>query len=278
MTDPWALAHEAAAVAGVALRPMTSVADAVPIGEVIAATWGEQPVGPEIVRALAESGNEPYGAFDGDTLVGFVLGWAGVDRDGLHVHSHMLAALPDRRHAGCGYALKLAQRAHALERGIHVVRWTFDPLIARNAYFNLAKLGATADRFERAYYGEMADALNRDDRSDRLTARWHLDPEPGHAAGSGAPTRSSAPAPAVLERIGDPERPEPKTTDVHPDADVVSVEVPPEYLELRARDAGLATAWRDAVAVAIEDCIARGLVATGFARERSAYVFSAESA
>ena len=67
-------------------------------------------------------------------MIGYVLGWAGVDPDdGLHLHSHMLAALPDRRHRGVGYALKLAQRAQALDQGIDLVRWTFDPLVARNA-------------------------------------------------------------------------------------------------------------------------------------------------
>ena len=94
-------------------------------------------------------------------MVGYVLGWAGVDpEDGLHVHSHMLAALPGRRHAGVGFALKLAQRAMALDQGIQVVRWTFDPLVARNAHFNMSKLGAQCDRFHRNFYGEMGDSLN----------------------------------------------------------------------------------------------------------------------
>ena len=82
----------------------------------IQATWGGQRIDREVIRALAASGNVCWGAFDGSELIGFVLGWAGVNEDGLHVHSHMLAALPDRRHRGVGYALKLAQRAQALER------------------------------------------------------------------------------------------------------------------------------------------------------------------
>ncbi len=58
------------------------------------------------------------------------------------MHSHMLAALPGPAARGVGYALKLAQRAQALDQGIHLVRWTFDPLVARNAWLNLGKLGA----------------------------------------------------------------------------------------------------------------------------------------
>ena len=144
-------------------------------------TWGEHDlVPPEMLRALAESGNVPWGAFDADEMIGYVLGWAGVDADdGLHVHSHMLAAVPGRRHSGVGYAMKLAQRAMALDQGITLARWTFDPLIARNAHFNVTKLGAHCDRFNRNFYGEMSDSINAGDRSDRLVVRWDLEREPG---------------------------------------------------------------------------------------------------
>ena len=78
--------------------------------------------------------------------------------------------------------MKLAQRASCLDRGIGLVRWTFDPLVARNAHLNIGKLGATCDRFHRDYYGEMTDAVNVGDRSDRLVVRWLLDREPGRRA------------------------------------------------------------------------------------------------
>ena len=100
------------------------------------------------MRALGSSGNISWGA-SRRRAVGFVLGWAGVDEEGLHVHSHMVATVPDRRHAGVGYALKLAQRAQALEQGIHLVRWTFDPMVARNAWLNFGKLGTLCRRFAR---------------------------------------------------------------------------------------------------------------------------------
>lgn len=261
-------AHAAAAAAAVELRALRTVADADAIGRVIVATWGEQPIGPEVVRALAESGNEPYGAFDGDELVAFVLGWAGVDQDGLHVHSHMLAVVPDRRHGGLGYALKLAQRAQALERGIHVARWTFDPLIARNAHLNLTKLGAIADRFERDFYGAMGDALNRGDRTDRVTVRWHLDAEPGARPLPVAPDATAV----LLARAGAPDQPEPATADVAM-LGAMLVEVPSEYHDLRQREPALGERWRDATAEAFERCLTHGLVGSGFMRDRSAYVF-----
>jgi predicted GNAT superfamily acetyltransferase len=266
----WELAHRAAAAAGVELRPLRTLDDCDAIIRVMTATWGEgQSVPREMIRALADSGNVPHGAFAGQELIGFVLGWTGVDeREGPHVHSHMLAALPDRRHRGVGYALKLAQRADALERGIALARWTFDPLVARNAYFNLHKLGAVADRFERNFYGEMTDALNSDDRSDRLLVRWALDREPGprsvgRPAGDDVVLRREDERPRVVGR---------------PSGSLAVVEVPPEHRELRERDPALAISWRDAVAEALEACLGRGMVALAFDRERSAYVFAPPSA
>jgi predicted GNAT superfamily acetyltransferase len=196
-----------------------------------------------------------------------VLGWAGVDGDGLHVHSHMLAVLPGRRHGGVGYALKLAQRALALEQGIALVRWTFDPLVARNAYFNLSKLGAVVDRFERHFYGEMRDELNRGERSDRAVIRWDLEPDPGRPAPPLAPD-----ALVVLARRGD------RPGEVAPTAaEVALVEIPPDVAEVRERDAAAAQAWRDAVAEAFERCLGAGLLATAFDRERGAYVFTRDA-
>jgi predicted GNAT superfamily acetyltransferase len=266
MSQAWELAHRAAADAGVALREFADLEDADRIRSVLIATWGDEQVVPrEMLRALAESGNVPYGAFDGEEMVGYVLGWAGVDaRDGLHVHSHMLATLPDRRHRGVGYALKLAQRAQALDQGIDVVRWTFDPLVARNGYFNLHKLGVVIDRFERSFYGEMGDAVNRGDRSDRFVVRWDVREAPGpwSASVSGDP--------AVLRRLEDG-RPE-RLGAVEGDAAIV--EVPTDHESVRRDDPALARRWRDEVAFAAEECLGRGLLGVAFDRERSAYVFA----
>jgi predicted GNAT superfamily acetyltransferase len=234
---------------------------------IMVATWGAFQLPPrEVMTALAHSGNVPIGALDAGRLVGFVLGWAGVDEDGLHVHSHMLAALPDRRHRGVGYALKLAQRAQALGQGIHTARWTFDPLVARNAWFNMGKLGAIADRFGRAFYGEMTDEINRGDRTDRLVVRWDLDPEPRarHAARD---------LPTVLAARGTRESPTPEL-EASPGARGAMVEVPRDHAELRRRDPELGARWRDATADALERCFARGLVASAFDRARSAYAMT----
>ena len=241
MSDAWRLAHGAADRAGVELRPLTRLEDADAILDVMIDTWGEHQLVPrEILRALPESGNVPIGAFAAGRMVAYVLGWAGVDpQDGLHVHSHMLAVRPGLRHGGVGYAVKLAQRAHALEQGIRVVRWTFDPMVARNAHFNLHKLGAVCDRFERNFYGAMEDLLNRGERSDRFVVRWDLDREPG-------------------------------PRDLRP---IARVEVPADLDALRASSPEESAAWRDRVAAAVDEQLAAGRVAAVFERERSAYGF-----
>jgi predicted GNAT superfamily acetyltransferase len=241
MSEAWELARAAAGGAGVQLRPLPTVGDADLINDVIEATWGGQRIDREVVRALAASGNVSWGAFDDDRMIGFVLGWAGVDDEGLHVHSHMLAALPERRHRGVGYALKLAQRAQALDQGISLVRWTFDPLVARNAWLNIGKLGAVVDRFERDYYGAMTDDLNAGERSDRFMVRWELERPPGPRAVPQAATE---------------------------------IPIPPDLYELRQRDPDGARRWRDEVASAAEAAIGRGEIGLAFDRDRSAYLFA----
>jgi predicted GNAT superfamily acetyltransferase len=270
VTDPWALAHQRARDAGVTLGALTTVEDADLVNGVIQATWGGQHLDREVLRALAISGNVSWGAFDDDgVLIGFVLGWAGVDDGGLHIHSHMLAALPDRRHRGIGEALKLAQRAQALDQGIEVARWTFDPLVARNAWLNLGKLGAVIDRFARNVYGDMADAINQGERSDRFTVAWHLRREPGPRAVAeelvDLLVRSADPLPAPVPSGARPER-------------VATIEVPSEYHDLRATDPVLGTLWRDAIADAVDACLDAKMVGCAFDRTRSAYVFAVPEA
>src|SRR5581483_10885895 len=76
--------------------------------------------------------------------------------------------------AHLGYELKQHQRTWALDRGLTAIEWTFDPLVRRNAYFNLVKLGAEIIRYEPDFYGPMRDATNAGDESDRVVTRWKL--------------------------------------------------------------------------------------------------------
>ena len=116
------------------------------------------------------TGEEAPGAVPLGATLGF-LGWSG----GLHVHSHMNAVDPTTRGRGIGVALKLRQRAVCLEHGITEIRWTYDPLIRRNARMNLIRLGAEVTDFFPDHYGELRDAITGADHSDRFEVRWRLD-------------------------------------------------------------------------------------------------------
>jgi predicted GNAT superfamily acetyltransferase len=257
-SEAWELAEHAAESADVELRVLDDISDGDLVLEVMIATWGRHQLLPrEVIKALQGSGNRPIGAFREGEMIGYVLGWLGHDPDdGLHVHSHMLAVVPTLREGGVGYALKLAQRAAALDAGAHVVRWTFDPMQSRNAHFNVNKLGTTADRFHRHYYGDMTDVLNRGERTDRLEARWDLDQRPLRRPGVPGEER------AVLRndggrpvRVSDPDQ-------MHPGS--FRVEAVRDYPGLRESDRAAASAWRDAVADALEACVAAGMVVAAF--------------
>jgi predicted GNAT superfamily acetyltransferase len=257
-TEHWRQAEAAANAAGVELEPLESLDDATSITDVSVATWGDfQLVPREMIRALQESGDVPWGAFHNGRMIGYVLGWLGIDEEGLHAHSHMLAVHTEWQSRGVGFALKLAQRAWALDRGVPVVRWTFDPILARNAYFNLAKLGAAADRFLPHFYGEMDDELNRGERSDRLLVRWDL------ASDASGPAQDEGVV--LLDRAGPEDRPEPVPGEV-PSAGPALVRIPADYPRLRATDPALADRWRDALGRALEEAFGAGLAVSGFTR------------
>jgi predicted GNAT superfamily acetyltransferase len=131
------------------------------------------------------------------------------------------------------------------------MRWTFDPMQARNAWLNLGKLGAVVDRFERDFYGSMADEINRGERSDRFTVVWDLRREPGPRTVEGEPA-----------------------DDVTDGVSSVRIPVPGEYLDLRERDPAAAESARDAVADVAERALAAGMQGVAFDRQRSAYVFA----
>lgn len=132
--------------------------------------WHPEPANPpvtvELMRVFSHTGSYVAGAYEGGTLVGASVG---VLAEGNTLHSHVTGAAPGR---GIGHALKTHQRAWCAERGIDRITWTFDPLVRRNAYFNLAKLGARPIEYVESFYGAMADAINEGDESDRLVVEW----------------------------------------------------------------------------------------------------------
>ncbi len=136
-------------------------------------TWSKD-VGTEItsnlLQAMVHNGAYLSGAFIDEKIVGASFGFAAVEPE-LHLHSHMTAVLPEYQDQNIGYQLKLHQKDWARTNGFLSVSWTFDPLVARNANFNINKLGAKITNYFANFYGAMDDELNAGDESDRLLAR-----------------------------------------------------------------------------------------------------------
>jgi predicted GNAT superfamily acetyltransferase len=133
-------------------------------------------------------GGQVLGAFDGDKMVAFCLGIPGLKPGGhYYLHSHMLGVLPEYRNSGLGRQLKLRQRADALERGIALIEWTFDPLEIKNAFFNIERLGAIIRRFVHNQYGTTSSHLHGGLPTDRLTAEWWIGTPRAEAICAGQP-------------------------------------------------------------------------------------------
>jgi predicted GNAT superfamily acetyltransferase len=231
--------------------------------DLFAAIWerpDEAPLTLETLKALAHSSNYVAGAHDGDRLVGGLVGWlGGAPAHGLHMHSHILGVAADSQVRGLGFELKQHQRRWCLERGIEVVEWTTDPLVRRNAYFNLGKLGAQAREYLVNFYGVMADGLNAGEESDRLLISWQLNSAPAIAASAGRAIepdvdsllRGGAGAVLSIGPAGEP-------VSGDSDARVLICEVPEDIVELRHSRPKIARAWRLAVRRALSDAFAAG--------------------
>jgi predicted GNAT superfamily acetyltransferase len=133
-------------------------------------------------------GGQVLGAFDGVKMVAFCLAIPGLKPGGqYYLHSHMLGVLPEYRNTGLGRHLKLRQRSDALERGISLIEWTFDPLEVKNAYFNIERLGAIVRRFVHNQYGTTSSHLHGGLPTDRLTAEWWITTPRAEAISAGQP-------------------------------------------------------------------------------------------
>lgn len=149
------------------------------------------------------AGGFTIGAFNGSELVGFVLSVPAFFGNERFLYSHMAAVKTTFQSYGIGAKLKWAQREKALERGVKFIKWTFQPVQARNAHFNLEKLGAIIKHYEPNFYGTdypvasgSAGLTGLD--SDRLFAEWHLESEKVNRLANG---ESYAEQGAVIKNI-----------------------------------------------------------------------------
>lgn len=237
-------AERAAEHSGAVVREMRGRDEEIQVIELLNHIWGrptENPVLPgEFVRVFGETGNYIAGAFVDGALVGASLGLHSSPERRM-LHSHIAGVAPNVVGKSVGYALKLHQRAWALNRGIDTIEWTFDPLISLNANFNVRKLGARPVKYIENFYGPMVDSINAGDSSDRLLVRWHL-LDPGVAAllADGR----SFPSP-----VGN-----------------ATVAVPDDFGAIRVTDPALAKEWRHRVRGQLTGLLERGARIVGFER------------
>jgi predicted GNAT superfamily acetyltransferase len=166
------------------IRPLRALEDMRPVVELQKTYWGdeiESVVPAHMLFSLANHGGHVLGAYDRDKLVGALIGFLGTDVEdkrrpamaNLQIVSKRMIVLPEYRSHGVGYHLKMAQRDIALQMGVRLVTWTFDPLLAVNARLNIRKLGAVSQRYLENYYGtESEGGLSRQGSSDRLLVEW----------------------------------------------------------------------------------------------------------
>ncbi|GAA3638826.1 hypothetical protein GCM10022200_22730 [Microbacterium awajiense] len=217
----------------VEIRELETVDEVFRASEVLAEVWGGDRSGmpPNLLRAIAHSGNYAVGLYDSDRMIGAsVAFFAAPARRSMH--SHITGVLPGFRSRGLGRLLKRHQREWALARDVGHITWTFDPLVARNAHFNLRVLGCEVTEYLVDHYGPMDDGVNRGDETDRIMVSWAL---------------ASPPVPT-------------------PPADrvVAAVAVPPDIEQVRRRDLDQARAWRVRVRDGILSELSRGRRIGGF--------------
>lgn len=168
-----------------------------------------------LFRGASSNGNLLLGAYDGEQLVGFVLGimgWADwLNPPVLQLYSATMGVAAAYQSHGLGFQLKLAQREWALQRGIKLVTWTYDPLLARNARLNVGKLGVICGRYYPHFYGP---------DEDRLHVEWWLESERVQARLAGQPHPFPSPS------------------------DTPTIPIPANYLALQQHDPAAAQTWR----------------------------------
>ncbi|MFF7176516.1 chorismate synthase [Streptomyces pseudovenezuelae] len=240
---------------GVSIRTVHDVAGLAAVSAYFGEVWRTPRTAPpypaEVLRSLVHAGGAVHAALDGQRLAGACAAVFGPPGS-REAYSLVAAAEP-----GLGQAVKQAQRAWALGLGARTMRWTFDPLVARNARFNLAKLGAAGTEYLVDFYGPMRDGVNAGDESDRLTVTWDLAApagpyDPGDREAASATHRAPDGEPLARRDLAG----------LH-----VWCRVPDDVVRLRAADPALALRWRRAVREVFTEAFAQGFRATGMSRD-----------
>jgi predicted GNAT superfamily acetyltransferase len=276
LADADEAAARAASAAGVVVRELVTLGELDAMIALFDEIWepddGNPSLRVDLVRAMTKAGNYASGAYDAASgqLLGACIGFFGPPSRA-ELHSHIAGVLPAGLGRAVGFALKLHQRAWALRHDVRVIAWTFDPLIRRNAYFNLVKLGARPAEYLRNFYGVMDDAINGGTETDRMLVHWDLRSAVARAASAGRPRPASfeaerARGAVVALSAGGDGWPAPGPPGAGGTPPLVLVAVPADIEATRLADPPLAAAWRIALRDALSPLLDSGARVTGFAR------------
>jgi len=190
---------------------------------------------PNLLQAMVHSGAYLSGAFIDEKCVGAAFAFPATT-EGLHLHSHMTAVLDEYRDKGIGYSLKIDQWNWAKKNNYKEITWTFDPLVARNAKLNLIKLGVDISAYYSNFYGDMPDALNAGDESDRVMASW---------------------------KVAD-DQPAAKSVITNPDKADTLIKIPQDIVAIRSEDISENLKWRHKVREEFMRAFEKGGKVVGF--------------
>jgi predicted GNAT superfamily acetyltransferase len=245
--------------------------------------------------SFTRNGGSVIGAINDRRVVGFVLSYLGVespDADrpamaNLKLVSQRMGILPEYRNLGIGYELKLAQRRFAVEQGLRLITWTFDPLRSRNAHLNIRKLGAIAREYYRDYYGTELSPMVSLRSSDRLLAEWWVTSNRVEQRVRGG--RSALFVTQYLDAnarilnpsaVGKAGLAHPCDRAEKPESNLVLVEIPNDYDAMVSYDPELAQAWRAHIRDTLEGVMRSGYAIIDFihgsheGRQRGFYALS----
>ncbi len=251
----WAMAELlTTAPAGLQVSTLHGTPDLQRADRLLREVWGSRPgddppLALDLMCAFAHTGSYVGGAYLDGELVGVAAGFLTADRT---LHSHVAGVAAAARGRGVGRALKEHQREWAARHGLTAVSWTFDPLVRRNAFFNLARLGAGVADYLPDFYGPMTDGLNDGGPSDRLYVTWPLSGPELTPADDGRRRTVVDEAGVVHDPSG---------------AALIRCATPPDIERLRAEDPAAARRWRTALREGLGGALAQGYRVTGFTRD-----------
>lgn len=270
--DAWNQAHDLSEHSGLRIEEVHGPDSFHEVSRVLNTIWStpETPIiDHSILTAMAHAGNPILLVCAHGQVIGAAVGFCGPA--GEPFHSHIVGLLPGSVGRGLGLAVKAHQRAWCLDRGITEMTWTYDPLVGRNAFFNIARLGATPIEYLPDFYGRMTDSINSGQLSDRMLVRWDLERPIGGCESIDRIEPIGGPDPEDIQRavsFADTTFLSYSPPEHH---SIATVAVPRDIETLRTSDPDLAYEWRLVVRAALTDLMDNGWSITGFSRE-SAYI------